>query len=44
VSNGLLTSSFNVDDALLFSENSEPSTTPVNEPAPARRRIRSARS
>jgi len=44
VSIGLLVSSFNVDESLLFSDNSEPSTIPVNDPAAARRRIRSARS
>jgi len=44
VSIGLLVSSFNVDDSLLFSENSEPSTIPVDDPAAVRRRMRSARS
>ncbi len=41
---GLLVSSCNVDDSLLLSENSEPSIVPVDDPAAARRRIRSARS
>jgi hypothetical protein len=44
VSIGLLVSSFNVDDSLLFSESSEPSIIFVDDPAAARRRIRSARS
>jgi hypothetical protein len=44
VSNGLLLSSFNVDDSLLFSENSAPSAIFVDDPGAVRRRIRSARS